>query len=157
MKILVCGHGRHGKDEFAEQLGLPHSSSSWFACNDFIFDALKNKYGYETVEQCYNDRHNHRKEWFQMIEDYNKDDWSKLSKNILKEYDVYVGMRSLKEFEASKHLYDDIVWIDASERVPLEDDSSNKITKEMCKTVITNNGTLEEFYEKIREYGDYRK
>ena len=77
-KLLVCGHCRHGKDTLAELLnehfGLKFKSSSLAAAEIFLYDALKDKYGYQTPEECFEDRMNHRPEWFEMICDFIKDD-----------------------------------------------------------------------------------
>jgi len=78
MKLLIIGYGANGKDTVAEywqkEFGLTFSSSSLTACKIFLFDYLKDKYNYKTYEECFNDRHNHRQEWFDLIKDYNKDD-----------------------------------------------------------------------------------
>ena len=95
-KLLIIGHMRHGKDTLAEilneQVGLKFISSSQAAADIFIYDELKEKYGYKTSVECFEDRVNHRAEWYEMICDYNKDDRAKLAKGILKMADCYVGM-----------------------------------------------------------------
>ncbi len=66
MNILIIGHGRHGKDTLAELIqvytGFTFKSSSESAAEIFIYDALKEKYGYKSFIECYEDRHNHRAE-----------------------------------------------------------------------------------------------
>lgn len=157
MKLLILGYGRHGKDTLAEifykNFGLKFSSSSLAACEIAIFPILKEKYGYKTIEECYEDRHNHRKEWYDLIYDYNKDDGARLCKEILKTNDCYVGMRAKREFEASKQLFDLIVFVDASERHPIEGDESCTISKRDADVIIMNNGTLSEFEEKANKLG----
>ena len=63
LKLLIIGNGRHGKDTMAEILqrdhGIKFKASSMAASEIFINDALKEKYGYATAEECFNDRHNH--------------------------------------------------------------------------------------------------
>jgi hypothetical protein len=44
---------------------------------------LKVKYGYKTSEECFEDRVNHRSEWYDMICEYNLNDKAKLAKGIL--------------------------------------------------------------------------
>ena len=65
-KLLVIGHGRHGKDTVCEILrdkyNYTFESSSKFCSTRFIYNQLKDKYGYVNEEQCYADRHNHRAE-----------------------------------------------------------------------------------------------
>lgn len=150
---------RHGKDSFAEILnehfGLSFQSSSQAAANIFLYDSLKDKYGYKTPEECFEDRVNHRAEWKTMICDYNKNDRAKLAKEILKNSDCYVGMRDREEINECMRqgLFDIIVWIDASDRLPLEPADSFDIDKSCADIIIENNGTFEEFKEKVLRFG----
>ena len=93
-KVLIIGHARHGKDSMAEilnkEFGLKFESSSQSAANIFLYDMLKDKYGYKTPEECFEDRVNHRQEWYEAIVEYNKDDRAKLAKGILERSDCYV-------------------------------------------------------------------
>ena len=157
MKILVLGPKRSGKDALAELLNkhfeMTFKSSSEMANEIFIYDELKSKYGYSSLEECFEDRHNHRQEWYLMICGYNMEDKSRLSKDIINNYDCYVGMRDLEEFESSKDLFDVIIWVDASKRI-VDGDSTNKISKEVAHIVVTNNGTFEEFESKSKVIGN---
>ena len=158
-KFLVLGSARHGKDSFAEilrdEFDIKFKSSSQAAADIFIYDELKEKYGYKTPEECFEDRMKHRPEWKQMICDYNKDDKARLAKEILKEADCYVGMRDRLEInECMKQgLFDLIIWVDASKRLPLEDASSFDIDISCADVIIENNGTFEEFKEKVIRFG----
>lgn len=158
-KFLIIGHARHGKDTFAELLnemfGFKFKSSSQAAADIFLFDALKDKYGYETPEQCFEDRVNHRAEWYNMICDYNKEDKAKLAKGILTLTDCYVGMRDRGEIEEClrQGLFDLVIWVDASERLPLESADSFNIDKTCADIIIPNNGTFEQFKEKVARIG----
>lgn len=100
-KVLIIGHARHGKDTVAEMIrdftGLSFESSSISAAKIFIYDALKPKYGYSSFDHCYKDRVNHRKEWHDLICEYNKDNKARLAERILSTNDIYVGMRSNEE------------------------------------------------------------
>lgn len=162
-KILIIGHGRHGKDTLAEileeQIGLKFTSSSQASADIFIFEELKDKYGYKTSEECFNDRANHRDEWYQLICSYNEKDKSRLAKEILKVNDCYVGMRDYEEIEESmkQNLFDIIIWVDASERLPLESRSSFNIDMTDADIVIYNNGDLESFVEKTHRLGNILK
>ena len=159
-KLLIIGSARWGKDTFAEILrddfGLKFISSSQAAADIFIYDTLKDKYGYKTPEECFEDRMNHRQEWYEMICDYNKDDRAKLAKGILSMADCYVGMRDRDEItECMKQgLFDLIIWIDASDRLPLEDASSFNIDKSCADIIIENNDDFENFREKVRRLGN---
>ena len=158
-KLLVIGNMRHGKDTFAEilneQFGLKFKSSSQAAADIFLYDALKDKYGYTTSEQCFEDRVNHRAEWKQMICDYNKDDRAKLAKEILRTSDCYVGMRDKEEINECMRqgLFDLIIWVDATGRLPEEPASSFDIDKSCADIIIENNETFEVFKEKVLRLG----
>jgi len=158
-KLLIIGNARHGKDTFAELLnelfGLKFISSSQAAADIFIYDTLKEKYGYKTSVECFEDRVNHRAEWYDMICEYNKDDKAKLAKGILELADCYVGMRDRGEISEciNQGLFDLIIWVDASERLPLESADSFNIDKTCADVIIENNGTFDEFKEKVLRFG----
>lgn len=109
-KLLIIGHGRHGKDTVAKMIGdltgMSFKSSSEMAAQIFIYDELKGKYGYKSFVECFEDRHNHRQEWYELIRDYNNPDKAKLAKEILKYNDMYVGMRDQDEID--KCVEDDV-------------------------------------------------
>ena len=158
-KILIIGHKRHAKDTMAEILeedfNIKYISSSQAASNIFIYDKLKDKYGYKTSEECFEDRINHRPEWYQLICEYNKDDKARLAKEILKDSQCYVGMRDRGEIEEciKQNLFDLVIWIDASERLPLEDVSSFNIDKSCADIIVDNNGTEAQFRERVKRLG----
>lgn len=162
MKIMAIGYKRHGKDTFCEILrdkyGITFASSSETACHLFIFDKIKDVFGYKTHQECFEDRGNHRELWYNLICDYVKDDLSRLGKEIFANNDVYCGCRDDLEFNDMKAngLFDIAVWIDASDRKPPEDKVSMKLCIKDAGRVINNNGTLtdleaevDRFYEEV--------
>lgn len=161
--LLILGNARHGKDSMAEILqehfDLTFQSSSQAAADIFIYDELKDKYGYTNPIECFEDRMNHRPEWYKMICDYNIGDRARLAKNILETADFYVGMRDKEEFDecVRQNLFDLIIWVDASKRLPLEDSTSFNIDKESADIVVDNNGTYEEFINKVVRIGKLLK
>jgi len=90
-----------------------------------------------------------------MICDYNKTDKARLAKGILELADCYVGMRDKGEIEEcmTQGLFDLIIWVDASERLPLENKDSFNIDKTCADIVLENNGTLNEFIIKVNRLG----
>jgi hypothetical protein len=158
-KLLIIGNMRHGKDSMAEILqenfGLKFKSSSEAAAEIFIYNELKDKYGYNTPFECFEDRVNHRSEWYDLICDYNSLDKAKLAKGILENADAYVGMRDSSEIKEciKQGLFDLIIWVDASDRLPLEDASSFNISKSDADIIIDNNGTFEEFKDRVIRLG----
>jgi hypothetical protein len=158
-KLLIIGHARHGKDTLAEifrdRFGMTFQSSSQAAADIFIYEELKQKFGYNTSEECFEDRVNHRPLWHQMIKDYNLEDKAKLAKGILENADCYVGMRDGGEINecVKQGLFNAIIWVDASDRKPLEAKSSFTIDKSYADFIIDNNYTLEDFERKAINVG----
>ena len=159
IRLLIIGPARHGKDSLAEILnhnyGLKFISSSQACADIFIYDELKQKYGYKTPEECFEDRMNRRQEWYELICGYNKDDKAKLAKEILKYNNTYVGMRDSAEIKEclKQGLFDLVIWVDASKRLPMESSNSFNINLSDADVIIDNNGTYEEFKEKALRLG----
>lgn len=149
-KLLVIGHGRHGKDTVCEILrdryGYSFESSSQFCSKLFIYKLLKYKYCYANEEECYNDRHNHRAEWYNAICDYNVPDPARLGREIFAEHDIYCGLRNKKEFHAMRNtgVFDYAIWVDRSDYLPPESKDSMSLEPWMADFTIDNNGTLED-------------
>ena len=155
MKILIIGHKNHGKTTaakfIADLVGLKYADSSWFCAERVVFPVLKDRYGYTTVEECYNDRDNHRAEWYELIASVNAHDPATLTRAILAENDIYCGLRNIREYEATWKVYDLILWIDASDTKPLEPSSSMTLTFDPSRMIkIDANGTDEDMYQNIR-------
>lgn len=155
MNILIIGHGTHGKDTLAEMIqketAFTFESSSEAASRIFLYDALKEKYGYTSPEECFKDRYNHRDEWHDLICEYNKDDKARLVKDILANSHMYVGMRSDEEVEEclKQGLFDYVIGV-FDPRKPLEPTSSFSINMwEKSDFIIPNAGTLEDLKRKV--------
>ena len=150
LKLLVIGHGRHGKDTVCEMLrdhyGYSFESSSQVCSKLFIYNDLKDKYGYANEEECYADRHNHRTEWYNAICDYNVPDPARLGREIFTAHDIYCGLRNKKEFHAMKNtgVFDYAIWVDRSDYLPPESKDSMSLEQWMADYTIDNNGTLED-------------
>lgn len=160
-KLLIVGQARWGKDTLAEILhhhfNLHYTSSSYAAAEIFIFARLKEQYGYQTIEECFEDRVHHRAEWHELIKAYNREDRARLAKGILERSDCYVGMRDQAEINAcmAQGLFDLIIWVDASQRLPAEGSDSCSIVRSCADVVLDNNGTLAEFKTKVIRFGKF--
>lgn len=153
-KLLVVGHGRHGKDTVCEMLeaySYTFQSSSKFCSELFIFDELKDKYGYTDEEACYSDRHQHRTEWYNMIHNYCRDDLARLGRNLFAKHDIYCGLRNKREFFAMKNeeIFDYAIWVDRTDHCHLEPGSSMSIEQWMCDYTIDNNGDLDRLKKNV--------
>jgi hypothetical protein len=157
-KLLIIGHGRHGKDTVCEMLrdryGFSFESSSQFCSKLFIYDQLKEKYGYSNEEECYADRHNHRSEWYDAICAYNVPDASRLGREIFKAHDIYCGLRNKKEFHAMKNtgVFDYAIWVDRCDHLPTEPITSMSLEQWMADFTIDNNGTLAELEFNVDQF-----
>lgn len=166
MKILILGHGRHGKDEVAALLqrlaGLTFTSSSW-ACAELlkpVLDVIDPPLTYtsdgrcgRTVQEHFDRRHNNRMLWKELISLYNAADPSALARRITEHADIYVGMRAMREFNASAHLFDHIIWVDASQRVDYVDPTLEIPFCKATMVLIDNNGTLEDLAARVASLG----
>lgn len=158
MKIFILGFGRHGKDTVAEllnlKLGMSYKSSSLCAAEIFLYDLLKKEKGYNTLEECFADRHSPgmRQRWYEEIQKYNSEDRAKLALEIFSYNDCYVGIRDREELdEVKKRLGTDLItiWVDASDRVPPEDSSSCTVGPDQADFILNNNGTEAELEQVV--------
>lgn len=153
LKLCVVGQRRHGKDTVCELLersyGLTFISSSYYCCQKFIFNDTKDQYGYTTVDECFEDRHDKRADWFQRIKGYIQGDEQRLAREILETHNVYCGMRNGDELKATRDMFDAIVWVDASKRCPGEGSDSMTITEQDAHCTIYNNGSEEHLIESV--------
>lgn len=159
-RLLIIGHGRHGKDTLAEifnrDYGMTFMASSMAASQIFIYEKLKKKYGYKNPVECFEDRSKHRAEWYDLICWYNRDDKARLAKEIMTVSNCYVGMRDESEIqECLTHgVFDLVIWVDASSRLPKEPKDSFNIRMRNADILILNNAELEEFEVKAKRLGD---
>lgn len=156
-KLLIIGHGRHGKDSFAEILrdehGYKFTSSSEFVGAECIWD----NWGcakYDSFDAMYADRAQHRQVWFELIAAYNTPDKTKTAATMLQRgFDLYVGMRRRDELDAcnAAGLFDAVVWIDRSLHCPNEPADSMELTAEDAHIVVDNNGSLDDLRQAAKD------
>lgn len=158
-KLLIIGHMRHGKDTVAEIIekhtGMSFKSSSEMAAEIFIYDELKDKYGYSSFIECFKDRMNHRAEWHDLIKKYNSPDKAKLAKEILKYNDMYVGMRSQVEIDKciEDSVFDMIIGV-FDPKKPLEPKDSFDIDLFTSSDIIIPTGDLKKVEDKVKKLCD---
>jgi len=155
MKLIVFGYKRHGKDTACKYLqrryDLKYTASSAYACDTFLYDQLKGRFGYKSKRQCFEDRVNHSQLWYEAIREYNANDRARMGREIFSVHSVYCGIRDREEFEALRAagLFDLAVWIDASDRLPPEDTDSMNVTIDDADVVISNNHGLLDLYRSL--------
>lgn len=167
-KVILMGYARHGKDTVAEMLrdryGLRFVSSSQFCAERVVLPAVRKMWErfngasptrveqpavgpYASPLECFDDRANHRKFWFDTITAYNTPDLSRLGREIFQDFDVYCGIRNHREFHALKNagVFDVAIWVDASGRgLPAEGKDSCTVEPWMADFVLDNSGSLED-------------
>lgn len=152
-KLLVIGHKGHGKSHvsslLAEALNINFMESSTYCLERVIYPILKDKYDYKTIEEALADKDNRRSEWFDIISSYCEPP-ERLTTEILAEHDIYCGMRSRREFEASNRLFDLTIWVEATERTgDTESINSMQLTKEDADVIIDNNVSKEKLEDVV--------
>jgi hypothetical protein len=144
LKVLIIGHGRHGKDAAGAILsarhGLRSCSSSEFAARHAIFPIVSDIY--PNWRACYADRGAHRALWFHAIAAYNLRPGPSLAAQVLVRHDIYTGMRKRAEFDLSRALFDCVLWIDRSAHEAPEGGGSMELCAADADVVIDNNGAL---------------
>lgn len=156
MGLIVTGYSRHGKDTVCEELerfGFSWASSSLWACSRIVYPALASVYGYTSLDECFADRMNHRKEWHDLIAAYNKGNLTRLARDIFSSKDIYCGMRNINELAACRRagLVDAVVWVDAYQRLGHKDTSDIcSITKDDADFIIDNNCNEMRLRQKVR-------
>jgi len=149
--ILVLGHGEHGKGTTSEILcsayGHETCSSSEVAF-PYIYPLLKEARDYSDEAEALEHKKLERLLWKEAITLLNSPDKSTLSKLILSKANIYDGMRCHMEFEASKHLFDHIIWVDASRRKPVDPSMAIKFDPDTMH-YLDNNGTEQELLQKL--------
>ncbi|WHM52932.1 thymidylate synthase [Sulfitobacter phage vB_SupP_AX] len=157
-KLLILGYGRHGKDTVAEYLrdnhGLIFESSSRFVGEECLWDQW-GKAVYPNFEAMFEDRHNHRELWMQMISAYNTPNKERTARTMFERgYDLYVGMRRQDELDACMvaNLFDAVLWV-VRPGLPPETGSMDITPETSYMThMINNDGSLEELYSKVDEF-----
>lgn len=157
MKLMILGHARHGKDTAAEFLcsryGLTFESSSHILAQEVVRPSLAAKgIIYDTLAECYADRVNHRPEWANALSEYNSPDLTRLGRYIYARHDIYVGIRSRREFCALTEIgaFDYSLWIDRSIHLMFEAKDSMKMLPSDADFIVDNNGDLENLELSLR-------
>lgn len=154
--FIVTGHANHGKDTvsaiLASLINATFISSSEAVAEQIIFPQLKPLYGYLTVEECFVDRVNHRKEWYDLIHQFNTPDLTRLTRLIFGISQIYCGIRNITELRAiieSDMPKPCIIWVDALERLPKESADSITISAADADYIVDNNKHIPEENKRV--------
>lgn len=147
-KLLLLGKAGHGKTSIALTLGVSYQykaiSSSAFA---FQYCGLSQALAafYPDSKAALADKDSARAFWKEWISMYTRVEPDRLARQILEYYDLYEGMRSLREFEACQkaQLFDYVIWVEAGARTGLQD-STMEMRSHHADFTLDNNGTPQE-------------
>jgi hypothetical protein len=124
----------------------------------FLREALEARYGlvYDSEEDCFEDRVNHRKAWYDLIYEYNRSDNGrpgKLARKLFAEYDIYVGIRDREEFLDARNDSDLAIWVDARPRLDITGQEAayadNLVQATDCDVTIRNDGDITDLRWKV--------
>lgn len=150
MNILIIGHEQHGKGTLSkyakEKFGLDCMGTSQYNA-ERIFNLMKDTHDYKDVEECYLNRDENRKFWFDEINNYCKVNYARVIEEILVNHDICEGVRNRIEFDCAKkkQVFDFVIWVDASERMPLENPESMELSEDDADLILRNNTTEADF------------
>lgn len=141
MKLLILGHAQHGKDVVAELLAEKYNLRLVNA-SEIVAAVSYKQFGLSSIDEAYATRGSRRPELYDLIASWPE---TALADFIFSVADVYVGCRRQEELDAviEKH-NPTVLWVDASQRKPLEPGTSISIKMPADCWVIDNNGTLED-------------
>lgn len=138
--IAFCGHSRSGKDTaaliFSKLTGLKYAGSASWVCKNIVADAL------DIPEQtAWETRHKRRMDWYNILNEYRKEDPTKLVQLCLAQAKVITGIRDLIELKSclERGYIKHAVWV---ERPGIEKDPTLTYSITDCTHVLENNGDL---------------
>lgn len=145
--ILFVGYGRSGKDTAADFLhgkrNLVNAGSlSWHAL-PFMAEFLG-----VTLQKAWDERHENRQLWKDHLDRIRVQDTLFLVRLALKKGNIVTGLRARAEMDAAQAsgFFSSIVWV---ERPGIPTDPTVCFGPADCTDRLVNDGTLEEFREKV--------
>jgi len=147
-KILLVGYGRAGKDEGLNYLAALTRLRNAGCTSVYLAKYVARDLGISEAE-AYRTRHQCRDDWYEIGVLLREKDPGILLREALENGPLTGGVRDLEEIiEARRcNLVDLIVWVE-NIRVPI--DPTVKFDPEHCDVIVQNNGTLDEYQDKLR-------
>lgn len=164
MKLLIVGHKQHGKDTvavgLAKLLGVTYESSSEIVINRGLFDDFIDEEYADAIADhdmdyarklFYQHRDMYRTFMFRKIQEFNTPDKTALARLILRDHDIYCGMRCRRELLACKEvgLFDCIIFVDAQGRKEFESSSSMTVKPTDADIILGNSGSKADLSDKL--------
>lgn len=144
-RVLLIGHGDHGKDAAAEILTRRYGggavSVSALALDLFLWDMLSDVY--PTRAAAYADRKNNRELWFHAIAAFNRrPGCAPILERAAAQFCFVTGARNRAEFQAARPLFDLVMWIDGATRGAPEALASMELGPADADLIVPNHGDL---------------
>ena len=139
-KVLIVGHGRHGKDTLAGlinlEMGLKFRGSSQVAAAEVIYPLMSNFY--TSPEDAFERRHENRELWRALISDYNREDPTRLSRLVCANGHGYTGLRDKTEVISciKQGVFTHVIWIERPDLA--QDDPTMMFTLEDIEKLHRN-------------------
>lgn len=155
-KLLIIGESGCGKDELckilSEHYGYKFASASKIACELVVFETLKEKYSYNSIDECHADRRKHIEDWVNIIAEYNTPDGAALAKEVMKQSDIYCGVRKRDEFNAMLQagIFDCVIYIDSYKRLGKPEQSFVEVTADDANFTVDNNADIKQLIQRAK-------
>jgi gluconate kinase len=149
--LMILGYANHGKTTVAHFI-VEHFNLRFVDTSEFIAKNIMVAKGYYSdIEQAFSKKTQDRALWYREVQNYNEEDAAALVKALLKDSDIYVGLRDKRELKKTVADIDPfIVWI-LDERKPKESTDSCTVSQEMAHIIVKNNGTEQELKQQLIE------
>ena len=147
-KILLVGYGRAGKDEGLGYLSAITGMKNAGCTSVYLTKYVAKELGI-TESVAYATRHANRDIWFELGQKLRENDPGILLREAMEHGTLTGGVRDFAEIAAARefNLVDLIVWVE-NVRVPI--DTTVKFGPEHCDVIVQNNGTMDEYQDKLR-------
>lgn len=152
-RILFVGHGRCGKDTGLELLSAITGLKNAGCLSKYLAEHVANRLG-TTWQDAYRLRHENRELWFKIGNELRANDPAILLREAFQYGDMTGGLRAREEIQFVKQyrMVDLIIWVE-NKRVPV--DPTLKFGPEECDVVIENNGTVDEYAERLKRLATF--
>ena len=145
MRVAIIGPSRCGKDEVSEMLrrhGLRYDGSVSWHCKSHMSKMLN------CSEQfAWEHRHTHKEIWRYEIDRLRAADPACIVDRILKTSDIVTGIRPRAEMDASRYMFDLVVWVERN--VP--HDPTLELTPDDADVILLNNKSLAGLYLAVKD------
>lgn len=149
-RLAIVGRGRCGKDTAGDFLKDHYNLRFVGGCSWAGKEYVAERLGI-SVEEAWATRHLRRMEWYNILNEYRKDDWARLIRRVFETSDFVCGIRDGEELRAAREegLLDLIVWV---ERAQAPFDPTLQFGPEDCDVVITNHTTIPDYLNKLNRF-----